>query len=128
MSRASALLTEANSSVETDEIRLVNRDGDLFFIQCPECDSLHLRKIGAKKYIVLKGTEGGDSTRADDKLPAFRCLDCKTEFGVYLEDGLSSAWRDFDKGQDSHGHADYVVGKAQSVRESLGRFNSKESV
>ncbi len=61
------IVTEVKGYHQTQHVYTVNRDGDLFFIECPEC---HTTDINAVR--------------------VFGCRKCHTRFSLYAEDGIDS--------------------------------------
>lgn len=61
------IVEELESYGRTQDLHIVNRDGDQFYIECPECH----------------GTELTTSR-------TFGCKNCHTQFTLYLEDGYKS--------------------------------------
>lgn len=62
-----AIVDEVKGYSQTQTVHVVNRDGDLYFIECPEC---HTTDINAQRI--------------------FGCRKCHVRFCVYAEDGISS--------------------------------------
>ena len=110
IARAESIVEEIDGYSESQELMTVNRDGDKFYIECPECHSTDL-----------------------DKQRIFGCKDCHTRFTVYLEDGFDSIDVDTDfgslgsyegikvvalKGDDS-GFGDYKVLHGRNQRDGV---------
>lgn len=63
----SDIVAEVKSYRQLQDVHAVNRDGDLYFIECPEC---HTTNVNALKL--------------------FGCKSCHTRFSLYGEDGFKS--------------------------------------
>lgn len=61
------IVSEIEGYGQQQSISTVNRDGDLFYIECPEC---HSTDLNSKRIIS--------------------CKSCHTHFSIYLEDGFKS--------------------------------------
>jgi len=95
----------------------VDRDGDLYYVECPRCHKMgELKKVN--KVVIPKAAEFNKRGYLDGSRnirQAIQCKACGELFGVYGEDGMKEFYRDFSNGKDAHNHANYAIGSGDEV-------------